>query len=117
MEPTLVDGDLAVVRRAESYRPGDVVAFRIPQSESGGLVIHRIVGGSADEGFLTRGDNGSGDDPWRPRPEDIVGGVWFTVPGAGAYLANLRNPLVMAPLGRGRSTGLLDPLGCRPPQP
>jgi len=107
MEPTLVDGDLAVVHKSESYRPGDVVAFRIPRSESDGLVIHRIVGGSAEEGFLTQGDSRSADDPWRPQPQDIVGSVWFTLPGAGNYLAKLRDPLVIAPLAAGLTVFLV----------
>jgi signal peptidase I len=101
MEPTLVDGDLAVVRRSDAYRSGDIVAFRIPQSESDGLVIHRIVGGSAKKGYETQGDNRAGRDPWRPQPDDIAGSVWFTLPGVGKYLAVLKEPLVMASLASG----------------
>jgi signal peptidase I len=114
MEPTLVNGDLAIVRRSDSYATGDVVAFRIPESESGGLVIHRIVGGSADAGFLTQGDNRTSQDPWRPRPDDIAGSVWFTVSGAGSYLALLRDPLVLAPLAAGVTVFLIL-LGGGPP--
>lgn len=103
MEPALVDGDLAIVRRSETYVVGDVIAFRLPDGdqEAHGLVIHRIVGGSARDGFVTQGDNRSDQDPWRPRPDDIVGSVWITATGAGAYLAMLRDPLVMAPLAAG----------------
>jgi len=103
MEPTLVTGDLAVVRRSDSYGSGDIIAFRPRDAEptSHGLVIHRIVGGSADEGFLTRGDNRTSEDPWRTRPAEIVGSVWFSVPQVGGYLARLRDPLVIAPLAAG----------------
>jgi signal peptidase I len=103
MEPTLVDGDLAIVRRADAYEVGDVIAFRLPDGdpEVRGLVIHRITGGTAEDGFVTQGDNRTGQDPWRPRPDDIVGSVWFTASGAGSYLAALREPLVMAPLAAG----------------
>jgi signal peptidase I len=100
MEPTLRTGDLAVVRRSGSYQIGEIVAYHPtdPIYSMSGLVIHRIVGGSAEDGYLTRGDNRPNDDPWRPRPEDVAGSVWFVAPGAGAYLARLREPLVIAPL-------------------
>jgi signal peptidase I len=101
MEPTLMDGDLALMRRSDHYRFGDVVAFRIPQSDSGGLVIHRIVGGSAEDGFVTRGDNRSSDDPWRPRPDDIAGSLLLRVPHAGSWLTSVRDPIVIAPLAAG----------------
>lgn len=33
------------------------------------MVIHRIV----------RGDNNDWDDPWHPRPADIIGKLWLHV--------------------------------------
>ncbi len=69
MEPTLYTGDLAVVLRQEHYQAGDVVAYRT----SGGNVIHRIVGGSAESGFTMLGDNKHDTDPWQPRPDERVG--------------------------------------------
>lgn len=94
MEPTLSQGDLAVVRRAPPYDRGDIVVFRIPDGEAGAgaFVIHRIVGGSATSGFLMQGDNKRHPDPWRPTEDDIVGSVWFSVPGGGTVLARLREP-------------------------
>lgn len=101
MEPALSDGDLAIVRTSSAYRPGDIVAFRLPGSPSRALVVHRIIGGSAQEGYLTQGDNRTDADPWRPRPEDIAGSLWLTVPGAGRSVAVLRNPRTIAPLAAG----------------
>lgn len=95
MEPTLYTGDLAVMQRQAAYAPGDIVAFRVP----GGHVIHRIVGGSAEEGFITRGDNKTSTDPWRPRPEDIAGRMWFHIPGGGRPLQVLRQPKYILALG------------------
>jgi hypothetical protein len=76
MEPTLRDGDLVVVRERGSYATDDVIAFRLPAGTAGpeGAVIHRIVGGSAAEGFVTRGDNRDADDSWRVAPDDILDG-------------------------------------------
>jgi signal peptidase I len=98
MEPTLMEGDLAIVRRADTYGRGDVVAFRVPQGEpaAGGLVIHRIVGGSRVDGFVMQGDNKPRPDSWRPRQTDLVGALWLVIPGAGPILTQLRNPAVFA---------------------
>lgn len=92
MEPGMVTGDLAVVRKTGEYEVGEVVAFRVPQD--GGVVIHRIVGGDAASGFRVRGDNNDGYDPWRPQPEDVVGELWLHVPGAGRVVMTMADPLV-----------------------
>jgi len=100
MEPGMHGGDLALTRRRAAYVPGDVVAFRVPEGDvgEGAVVIHRITGGSARAGFVTRGDNRDADDPWRPRQEDVVGKLWVHVPGAGRWLATMRRPPVLAAL-------------------
>jgi signal peptidase I len=97
MEPTLYTGDLVVTRREAEYRPGEVVAYRVAE----GIVIHRIVGGSPETGFLTRGDNKPDPDPWRPRPDDIIGRLWLHIPGAGRWLERLREPPAFAALASG----------------
>jgi hypothetical protein len=61
-------------------------------------VIHRIVGGSAAEGYRTRGDNRRAQDRWRPRPRDIEGANVVAVPGAGRALMLLGSPLVIGGL-------------------
>lgn len=96
MEPTLSGGDLALVRQQDEYRPGDVVAFRVPQGEpgEGGMVIHRIAG-ETPEGFVTQGDNREEPDSWRPTGDDILGGVWFSVPAGGRFVYLLRQPLIL----------------------
>ncbi len=96
MQPGMVTGDLAVVRKTGDYVPGDVIAFRVPQEdgEQGAVVIHRIVDGDAESGYRTRGDNNDWYDPWRPRPEDVTGELWLHVPGAGRVVATMADPLV-----------------------
>jgi signal peptidase I len=94
MEPTFHTGDLAITQRQAEYQVGDVVAF----STEGGVVIHRIVGGDADQGFITQGDNRDQLDLWRPRPDHIVGATWILVPGVGNALAFARQPPVLAAL-------------------
>lgn len=103
MEPGMHTGDLAITRRRAAYSPGDVVAFRVPEGEvgEGAVVIHRITGGSARAGYVTRGDNRDLDDPWRPRREDVVGELWLHVPGAARWVAAVRAPLPLAVLAAG----------------
>lgn len=98
MDPVLYDGDLAVVRRESSYRVGDVVVYRVPESEvgAGSLVIHRVVGGSGSRGYVTQGDNREGADGWRPRDVDVVGKVRWSVPVGGRLLAFVHSPIGMA---------------------
>jgi signal peptidase I len=114
MEPTLRSGDFVVLRLADSYRTGDVVAFRIPDGEAGAgtFVIHRIVGGSESTGFITQGDNKASPDRWRPMPHDVVGAQWLVWGGGGRFIGWLRNPAVFAAVAAGFTVFwvmLLDP--------
>ena len=97
MEPTLYERDLALVLRQDEYRPGDIIAYRV----EGGIVIHRIIGGDPEQGFITRGDNREGPDLWRPKPADIIGRLWVHIPGAGRWLERLREPPTFAALAAG----------------
>ncbi len=98
MEPMLSTGDLAVVYRRAGYRVGDVIAYRIPESDVGGgmLVIHRVTGGNGTLGYVLQGDNRDTADMWRPRKDDIVGLLQWHVPHAGTALFLLRTPMVIA---------------------
>ncbi len=103
MEPTLRSGDLVVARVQSTYGKGDIVAFRPPRHTGGRstAVIHRIVGGSPQEGFIMQGDNNKGKDPWRISEGDILGEMWFSVPAGGRFLGMLQSPLVLAGLASG----------------
>jgi signal peptidase I len=85
MEPRLHSGDLVVALRQGTYRRGDVIAYHIPENQAGAgrLVIHRIVGGSAQGGYITRGDNRNYRDPWRPKRSDIAGEMKLHAPRLG----------------------------------
>jgi signal peptidase len=111
MEPTLSTGDLVITRRAETYDVGDIVAFHVPQEAEGvargGLVIHRVAGGSAATGYVMRGDNRMGDDPWRPMPADIAGRAWIVIPGIAPLLTMLREPAVFGSLAAGVTVFLI----------
>lgn len=98
MLPTLEAGDLVVTQHRNSYRPGDVVAFRVKER----LVIHRVVDGNGVDGYRMQGDNNSAVDPWRPTDADIVGESRLVLPNGGIPLQALRNdPLLLACLAGG----------------
>lgn len=88
MEPGMRRGDLAVVRPADAYAIGDIVTYRHPEI---GYVIHRIV--AEQEGrFTLQGDNNDFLDSYRPSHSQIVGKLWFHIPGAGRLFWQLRSP-------------------------
>lgn len=92
MQPTFYTGDLVIVRRQNDYQTGDVIAYKT----TNGLVIHRIIGGDAEQGFLMQGDNKERPDPWHPKVANIAGKQWVHVPGGAKKLQFLRKPVPFA---------------------
>lgn len=96
MEPGMHTDDLAVMYRKDSYQVGDVVAFRATpeggRTGNGAFVIHRIKGGSAADGFVTRGDNNDWDDPWAPTADEVAGEMVLHLPGYGVATRWLAQP-------------------------
>ena len=119
MLPTYHSGDLVIVQKEATYTKGEIVAYRIPEGDVGGgiVVIHRIVGGAPEAGFLLQGDNNPAPDDWRPKGADIIGRAWLVIPRGGAFLALLRAPLLLASLAAGVAVALLlvDPKNPRSP--
>jgi signal peptidase len=99
MEPTLSTGDAVLTVAQAAYKPGDVVAYRVPAGEPGAgtIVIHRIAR-TTPEGFLLQGDNNEGLDPWTPTAQEMVGKRVFTIPKLGLVVAFLRSALGLAVL-------------------
>ncbi|HTZ06708.1 MAG TPA: signal peptidase I [Gaiellaceae bacterium] len=97
MLPRYHTGDLVLVERHSSYHVGQVIAYRVPKGDpmAGAQVIHRIVGGDAQHGFLVQGDNRTAPDVWRPKPADIVGAKLVRIPDAIVVLQYLRSPLTL----------------------
>ena len=89
MEPKLHRGDLAVVRAQSDYGVGDVILFR--DSTLGRDVLHRIVARSGDR-FVTKGDNNTYRDAYRPAAGDVHGRLAAIGPGVGRPLEWLRTP-------------------------
>jgi signal peptidase len=92
MEPMMHRGDLAFAQPADTYQVGDVVIYRDPTM---GPVIHRIYA-KESELFVFKGDNNSSLDPYQAAHSDIIGKLWFFIPGVGDVLAFIRRPLHLA---------------------
>jgi signal peptidase len=89
MEPGLERGDLVVVRRADAYRAGDVVAYRHP--ELGRNVLHRVTRVHGER-LQLKGDANDFLDFAGPRKVDVAGKQWLHVPAAGRGVEWLRTP-------------------------
>lgn len=98
MDGTYRSGDLLLTWPKAHYEVRDIVVYRIPDGEpaSGLRVVHRIVGGDARTGFVTKGDNRKTTDIWHPRPNDIDGSPFMVLPIGGLVLRWLLNPLALA---------------------
>ncbi len=97
MLPRYHTGDLVLVERQSHYHVGEVIAYRVPKGDpmAGAQVIHRIIGGDAQHGFVVQGDNRTAPDVWRPKTADIVGAKALRLPGAVVVLRFLRSPLLL----------------------
>lgn len=91
MEPTYYTGDL-VVSRCGEVEVGDVIVYQ-PADTGGARIIHRVIGGSADDGWLVQGDNNDFVDPWEPRAEEILGSPVLHLPQVGRFASILLSPL------------------------
>jgi signal peptidase len=103
MEPLLHTGDLVITQSSSTYVVGDLIAFHVPAAQvgSGAVVIHRIVGGDGQSGFIVKGDNKATPDTWRPKASDVIGHSWIALPGSGDVLLTLRRPTILGALAAG----------------
>jgi signal peptidase I len=89
MKGSVDPGALVVVRRADVYQVGDVVAFQLETgSGSSFTILHRIIGQLPDGRFLIKGDNASGVDT--VEKEAINGRMVLAVPRVGLAPAMFR---------------------------
>ena len=70
-----------MVRPVSDYPVGDIVAYRSRQLHV--TVLHRIVAITRGGRYIFRGDNNSWRDPERVTREQLIGALWFAMPGLG----------------------------------
>jgi signal peptidase I len=95
MQPLFHTGDLALVRAANDYRVGEIVAYRSVSLHT--IVLHRIVARDGAR-YVFKGDNNNFRDPEHPAQSQLVGKLWVHLPGVGAKLAFLRAPRMVGVL-------------------
>jgi signal peptidase I len=96
MQPRFHTGDLAILRAADHYRVGDVVAYRSESLHT--VVMHRIVAMDGDR-FVIQGDNNDWLDEDHPAPDHVLGRLFLRVPHGGKVLGALRSPVALVVLG------------------
>lgn len=89
MRPLYRAGDLVVVAKKNSYRVGDIVAYRNGHS----TVLHRIIGGDAS-GFSIKGDSNQSVDPLEPAGRQLIGRAILHIPAGGRWLRRVLSPPV-----------------------
>ena len=93
MEPGYHQGDLIIVRSADYYQIGDIVAYK--HLQMGKYVIHRIIGEELNR-FILQGDNNTWTDGFKPSQAEIIGKHWIRIPKIGKVIAWLRKPVYLA---------------------
>lgn len=93
MEPVYETGDFVAAREQASYGLGDIVVF----STEHGNVIHRIIGGDGDAGYVMQGDNNPEVDQWTPTDDEVLGKAALHVPDAGNAVMLVRQILITPP--------------------
>ena len=81
MEPFVNPGDLVLVEKEEHYNVGDVIVF----STRGTIIVHRVHS-VEDNYIITKGDANNYIDPWKIRPDKIIGKTFAVLPYIGLPL-------------------------------
>jgi signal peptidase I len=99
MQPSIKPGDMIFAVSDNYIKPklNDVVIYQAKRFD--GEVVapfaHRIVGGDAKTGWITKGDANEQADVQKPNSEDIIGVVILTIPNVGLFL-NIRSLIFLS---------------------
>ena len=93
MQGTINQGSLVVSQNWRKPTLGEIAIYHEKDlsGQYAEYVVHRVVAGSAKDGYVFQGDNNESADPQRVPASDVVGVVDFWIPGVSV----LANPLVL----------------------
>jgi len=95
MESEIYAGDVAVVKEADSFKEGDIVAFRTDENF---VITHRIVEIIEEDGqtkYVTKGDNNNTEDNGYVLPKQIEGIYQFKMSRIGNLAIFIQTPIGM----------------------
>ena len=75
MYPNLIEGDLIIVKKEDSYKVEDVITYR---NDENGITTHRIIR-IEDDKYYTKGDSNNYEDGYFILKEDIYGKVKYRI--------------------------------------
>lgn len=94
MEPTYFGGDLVIARTMEP-EIGDVIVYA-PEGYGGAQIVHRIIGGNGEDGWVVQGDNNAFIDPFEPTNDEVKGVVLVHYSNLGRITTLVMNPILWA---------------------
>ncbi|WIM97160.1 DUF5305 family protein [Actinoplanes oblitus] len=97
MQPLYHAGDLVFLTKVDSYEVGQIAAYHSASADV--EVLHRIIGGDAESGFVFQGDNNDFIDPARPAAGELIGRAVLHVPRGGTWLRPLLSPTSLGMVG------------------
>jgi signal peptidase I len=97
MNPVYYAGDLVIIIKADSYETGQIAAYH--GSRTGLKVLHRIIGGNAETGYIFKGDNNPQLDLQHPTADQMIGRAVLHIPKGGYWLSPLFGPTGLGMLG------------------
>ena len=96
MEPAMKSGSLVVIQTVEPKSVGvdDVITYR-SGTDSNMVTTHRVIEVVNDGSlsFRTKGDANEDPDDYAVPAENVVGGVWMSIPHVGNGIDFIRNSL------------------------
>ena len=95
MEPTIMTGDVIVIKKSYEYEIGDVITFNDTQSR---MVTHRISANVSENKneFITKGDANRTEDNAVVSISDVIGKVVYTIPDLGFFIVFAKKPVGIA---------------------
>lgn len=80
MEPSIMTGDVIVVKKSEKYNINQVVTFKDADER---IVTHRIINQESPYAYITKGDANQANDNNKIEERQIIGSVVFVIPKVG----------------------------------
>lgn len=95
METEIYSGDIAVVKEADIFKKGDIIAFK---SDDDLVITHRIIDIVKESGqtkYITKGDNNNAEDNGYVLPAQIEGIYQFKISRLGNLAMFIQTPIGM----------------------